>query len=67
MKVTKNYANYYLKINKTNTDNKSTTDKKSIAEYTYIVKDKFGQKKEKKFISRYASTIDIPYAKYTLK
>lgn len=61
MKVTKNYTNYYLKNNKTN------SGKKSVAEFTYLVKDKSGKKREKKFISRYASTIDIPYARYVLR
>ena len=56
-----NYNNIYLKNSANN------TQKKSIAEYIYIKNDKFGQKKEKKFTSKYISTIDIPYAKYSLK
>lgn len=61
MKMTKNYNNIYLKNNINN------SNKKSRAEYIYIKKDKTGQKKEVKFITKYISTIDIPYAKYTLK
>lgn len=59
MKVINNYNS--LKNEKNN------ENKKSIAEYIYIKKSKSGKKIEKKFISKYASTIDIPYAKYILK
>ena len=59
MKTINNYNN--LKSEKNN------QTKKSVAEYIYIKKSKFGKKVEKKFISKYVSTIDIPYAKYILK
>ncbi len=58
MKTINNYN--YLK-------NKNNEDKKSVAEFVYFKKNKFGKKEEKKFISKYVSTIDIPYAKYILK
>lgn len=41
--------------------------KKDTAEYIYIKKDKNGKKKEMKFVTKFISTIDIPYAKYLLK
>lgn len=63
MKITNNYNydNVYLK------DSFNNTKKKYVAEYIYMINDKSGQKKEKKFTSKYVSTIDIPYAKYILK
>lgn len=61
MKTTKNYNNIYVK------NSMNSSNKKSIAEYIYVKKDKSGKKQEKKFISKYVATIDIPYAKYILK
>lgn len=58
MKININYNNLFIKDN---------LNKKSYAEYIYVKRDKSGKKKEVKFISKYISTIDIPYAKYKLK
>ena len=48
------------------TRSKYNDSKKTIAIYTYY-KYKDGRKVEVKFVSRFASTIDIPYGKYELK
>jgi hypothetical protein len=43
------------------------TEVKTQAEFLYKEKGKNGKVKEKKFVSNYVSTIDIPYGKYILK
>lgn len=47
--------------------NKNNSGVKTKAEFTYYKKDKDGKIKTSKFVSKFVSTIDIPYGKYILK